>query len=295
MVLPGQRTPSVFDGCGESVYNKADHFEKENPNERLKIFNEKPIKLQPTGFKTLSTTTELSYQINETFKPMFSDWYGCEVTPVEGVGPNGRGGIMINFVFKAAAGSDDRRVFVPIADAKEKTSNSLADKMMAMNYMNRTKNKNMQLTPYGAEMLYDLFTPHLRARNNNNNGVSIKRPESFNQYIAETHEQVQNGFGLPYASTIYCTVGGLSVDRILDIVFGDKAEDGDKYIRAVIPMYPVGGVQPGMPSLKGNWVIDIETLKYNKYNEDLAKAGRLPMNGAISAITGTISEMRQRG
>lgn len=286
-VMIADKMVSVFDGK-ESIYSHA----QEKGKEEIKlahIVNDTPLDFNTTIERSLTTTTELAMQINEVFKAIFSDWYGSEVKV------DGNNNLIAVFTFKAAPGqvADDKRAFLPISDMRERSSNKMLDRIMSINMMNASNHHNMEITPYGAELLYDVMSFHMK-NNIKVNPVDIVRP-----YVGETFENV--GYGT--AQNIYNTVIGIDIYKVLGVVFGTRktSNPGDHYIYNIRAMRPVdydvimqcmtnnGIVTP--PS--ANYILEIERMTNNRFRSAMAKLGKTPIPGAITAITGSISDLKR--
>lgn len=278
-VMVGRKMESIFDGH-ETIYSKAEANDK-NDKQLLHIVNNTPIKEDYTVKKSLTTTTKLSMQINEVFGPLFTDWYGSEVIP------DSNGNLMVNFVFRAIAVPQNEELkkkmaFLPLSKMQEKTSNRTLDRIMSINMINSTNNQTMGLTQYGAEMAYDVML------NGNRNKVNPNNPESFRKQnlIGEIAENV--GFG-GMQQNIYCVISGIDIYKVLNVVFGTNDENGDRVIRNAVPIRPVTAFNTG----RNNFIMEIETMSTKKYNETMVEIGASPMPGAITAITGTLGDMRR--
>lgn len=270
-VLTGNKMASVFDGK-ESIYTRAE----ENVDEKklLHIVNNTPLAFDATVEKVLTTTTELSMQVNEVFKPLFSDWYGCEI------GPDSNGNLIVNFIFKAVnSGDDSTRAFLPIDKVREKTSNKTLDRILSINLMNSSKSHTMEITSYGAEMMYDVMLNALKKNIKPDNVATMRN------YIGEVSESVGYGGAI---QNIYCTVTGIDIYKILGIVFGTKDSTGSQIVYNAKAIRPVAA---GMVVAKANYIVEVEKMTMSKYNTAMTKMGMYPMPGAITAVTGTISEV----
>lgn len=271
-VMLTQPMPSVFDV--NSIY---DQVEKAKTNtekkDRLKLIPDETIKLPTTVRTTLMSTTDLCQYINEVFKPVAKDYYGSEVFP------NANGQIEVNMVFKAIPDNDkNRRVFIPIgADESKKTENSVLNRINALNAMNMGSN-TMKMTSYGTEILYDLMQTNARKK------INPDKPETMNNFFAEIKENA--GYGIT-VQNVYNTVVGLDIYKILPLIFGSTDDNGDKVIRKINPIRPLtAGV---VVAARPNYLIEIQTMSIKAYKTAMAKVGMMPMPGAITAITGTMS------
>lgn len=280
-VLMADKMESVFDGK-ETIYEQAKSEGKEE-KKMLHIVNDTPLKFETTVEKMLTTSTELAMMINEVFKPMMSDWYGSEII----IGNNGE--LIVNFTFKSITNGDNtRRVFLPINQATEKSSNQTLDRFMSVNLMNAAKSRNMEITSYGIEMMLDVMLPHVKQKIKADN-VNTIRP-----FIGETYESagmystVQN---------IYNTVTGIDINRVLNVVFGarESSNAGDHFIYKARALRPVdmAMMQYAYNKPSVNYIVEIERMTNNKYNNAMLKIGKTPMPGTITAITGTISDVRR--
>lgn len=274
MVMMGNKMESVFDGK-ENIYTNA---EKGNEDKKLlHIVNNTPLELVSTVKKSLTTTTELAMQVNEVFKPLFSDWHGCEIVP------DNNGNLLVNFIFKAInTGKEDTRAFLPINHIQEKSSNKTLDRINAINLMNSSKNRTMELTSYGAEMIYDVMVNSLKK------SVNPANIPSMYKIIGEVAENV--GYG-GMVQNIYCTATGIDIFKVLGVVFGTK--DKDNGSRIVYNARAIRPVAANVAGVRANYIVEIERMTMDDYNAAMMKMGMFPMPGAITAVTGTISEMKK--
>ena len=270
---------SLFDGREKTIYDKAEENQKED--KLLRVVNDNPLQFQTTVEKCLTTTTEMAMQINEIFKPIFSDWYGCEVVP------NVNGGIEVKFIFKAINNGDkETRAFLPINQSQEKTDNQVLDRIYAINAANMSKNHTLEITSYGAEVIYDVMINEFKKK------INPHKKETMRKYYSETSETVGYAGNV---QNIYCTVIGIDIYKVLGVVFGNKSENGDQIVYKATPIRPVTpGLNPmGLAIANQNYVVDIEKMEMKKFNSAMLKIGMMPMSGAIAAVTSTVTDTKK--
>lgn len=278
--LQPPKMDSVFDGREKTIYDKAE----ENPKEDklLHIVNDNPLEFQTTVEKSLTTTTEMAMQINEIFRPIFSDWYGCEVIP------NVNGSVEVRFIFKAISnGDDEKRAFLPINRSREKTDNQVLDRIYAINAANMSKHHTLEITSYGAEVIYDVMINEFKKK------VNPQKRETMRNYYSEVAENV--GY-MSTVQNIYCTVNGIDIYKLLGIVFGSKTSGGEQIVYKVTPIRPVTpGINPmGIAIANQNYIVEIEKMTMKRFNEAMLKMGMMPMSGAISAVTTSVSDTQKK-
>lgn len=272
-LLLGNKIESIFDGKANTIYDKV-VTDKGEEQKLLHIVNDDPLDFEETTAKSLTTTTQLAMQINEIFKPLFSDWHGSEIQ----IDQNNN--CLVTFVFKAVAtGDNDKRAFLPADKAVEKSANSLITRMAQINAQNNSKNRNLEITQYGREMMYDIML------NNVKKGINVNDPNTFRKYIAETSETA--GY-LGSVQNIYDVVVGIDIYKVLGILFGVK---DSKKRRICYKINPIRTVTPQMMPGHGraNYIVEIEKTTEEQVNKAMTKFGMTPIIGAITAVTDTIS------
>lgn len=277
-LIHAEKVPSIFDGTDNSIYGRGASMTKEEEKKLLHIVNDTPIEFEEIISKMTTTTTKLSMQINEVLHDLFSDYYGCEIIP------NQMGSLDVTLIFKAipVTEGDDKRAFLPISAQKDQTNNQTLNRMLTINAMNASRHRTMEITPYGMEMLYDIMTRDVKKK------VNIKNVDTFQKYTGEVAEQT----GLySTVNNIYCTMTGIDLYRILDVVFGQKDSKGSRYIYKANPIRPVN-VYAGTGGQR-NWIVEIERMTVDAFNKLSAEIGMTPVPGAISAVTDTISSYKR--
>lgn len=274
-----QRMESIFDGRTEDIYSRAEEATQETGNKKpLHIVNNTPLEFAATTSTALSTTTELAMQINEVFKPLFSDWHGCDVLVDEA------GRLVVNFVFRAVTGVDDaKRAFLPINQTLDKSQNKTMNRIVQINALNNASSRRLEMTKYGAEMIYDVLNRAARQ------GRNPFDPKSFLKLTGEIYENAGYNNSI---QNIYCTVMGIDINKILGLLFGTKDEKEGQIIYGLTPKRPVVAGQ--MPGARTNFIVEIQKMTMRKFNEAMTRLGAVPMPGAITAITETVSETYPR-
>lgn len=268
-LIYGEKMPSVFDGTTGTIYERG-QLSKEEESKLLHVVNDNPLKFETIISKMTTTTTKLAMQINEVFHNMFSDYYGSDVRYTEN-------GIAVFLVFKPDPTSkgDDKRAFVPIQEVN-KTTNDTVNRMMSINAINNARRRTMEITSYGMEIMYDLMNQGMRKK------VNPKNPQTFLNFTGEA--ETKDGLYSPI-TCVYCTMFGLDLYRILDVIFGAKSKDGSRYIYNVKAMKPIN-MMPGVVSQ--NWIVEIERMTTSAFDKLSRDIGGVPIPGAISAVTETI-------
>ena len=273
-LIYGDKMPSIFDASENTIYSKGMSMSKEDEKKLLHIVNDNPLKFETIISKMTTTTTKLAMAINEVFHDMFSDYYGSDVKFANN-GPN-TGTLTVSLVFKAipVVEGDTKRAFLPIRE-KKTTTNDTVNRMMMINTMNSSRHRTMEITPYGMELMYDLMNSQSRK------GVNPKNPASF---MAITGEMTEQTGMYSTVNNVYCTMIGLDLYRILDVVYGAKDKTEGRYIYKVNPMKPIM-MMPGTPAVGQNWVIEIERMTTAAFDKLAREIGATPIPGSISAVT----------
>lgn len=265
--------PSLFSGK-ENIYAQAENANNEK-KEALKLKNDTPLELPQTVTGTLMSTTELAQYFNEILRPIAKDYYGSEVFP------DANGNMLVNLTFKAINdGDEENRIFMPIGSKKtggKQSDNAILNRIRTVNALNSGSN-TMGLTPYGAEIIYDLMNSNVRKN------VNPDKPETMTKYYGEIKENT--GYGIT-VQNIYNTVVGIDIYRLLNLTFGNTNKKGDRVVRKVNPLRPV--VAAAALNARPNYIIEIQTMATKDYEAAMAKIGMTPMPGAITAVTGTIT------
>lgn len=278
--MQNKKLPSIFDGRTSMYDNFTGGKEQKTKREFLKIVNNEPLDFEEIIDTSYSSTTKLSMQINEIFKPLFSDWYGCDIIP----DPES-GSFIVSFIFKAVAtGDDENRAFLPITNKKQKTSNSTLDRILQINRINSSAQTNMEITPYGMELIYDLIYDNLKKN------INPEKPSTYKNIVAETVENTGIGMYSGQTQNIYNTVVGIDIKKVLAILFGNKTKDGKDYYAYNI--FAINIAPNNFNTNRVNYILEIQRCPYNKGQQTVAElSGRMNAPGAISAVTETMSKM----
>ena len=277
-LMVADKMSSIFDGT-DTIYRNAQEMTKEEESKLLHIVNDTPLEFKEIISKSTCTSTKLSMMINEILHDLFSDYYGCELVV------NEQGCLDVTLLFKAipVVKGDDKRAFLPIASQQDQSNNQTLNRVMAINKMNAARHRTMEITPYGMEMLYDIMTSQ------NKKSVNIKNPETFKRFTGEIAEQA----GMySTVNNVYCSMIGIDIYRIMNIVFGQKDKQGRRYVYKVTAIRPVNPYPYANVGGRNNWVIEIERMTIDAFNELSRELGVMPIPGSITAVTETISSVK---
>lgn len=277
-LMVADKMSSIFDGT-DTIYRNAQEMTKEEESKLLHIVNDTPLEFKEIISKSTCTSTKLSMMINEVLCDLFSDYYGCELVV------NEQGCLDVTLLFKAipVVKGDDKRAFLPIASQQDQSNNQTLNRVMAINKMNAARHRTMEITPYGMEMLYDIMTSQ------NKKSVNIKNPETFKRFTGEIAEQA----GMySTVNNIYCSMIGIDIYRIINIIFGQKDEKGRRYVYKVTAIRPVNPYPYANVGGRNNWIIEIERMTIDAFNELSRELGVMPIPGSITAVTETISSVK---
>lgn len=272
---------SIFDGSvnGNSIYADAEKFSKEEVVP-LRFENDTPLEFTGTVTTMLTTSTKLSMQINEVFKPLYEDWYGSEIIASDKV----PGMLVVNFLFKALnEGDDEKRAFLPVGKSQNRSSNATLGQINYINAVNR-RNDTMEITEYGATSIYSIMSKDIQ-KSINSKSIDGMR-ESMKRYVGETHNQIMYS----NVQNIYNIVTGIDINKVLSVIFGSKDERDDNIVYKARPIRPVTDMVTSRP----NYIVEVQKMTIGSFSEAMRDMGAMPMPGNISAVTETISELRNR-
>lgn len=206
-------------------------------------------------------THSIAKLINERLQPLFADYRGSYVAPMA----NGSG-VSITLIFNQLSleqvnnlGPDE---FVAFRSTDTGRGNgSIAERSKIL--LNGMRNgRKFQITDDAANAL----------------GVLFRDPKKINWANASGERYEQNGI-----MTSSCNyIQGLDINRVLEMIYGSKNDDGDKiYYQAAI-MSPIGN--PQMARIN-NWLMRVDMMTSSSTQEMCQEAGVISL-GDSNCVTG---------
>lgn len=199
------------------------------------IYVKEHASFQTTLETNLTTTNKLCALINEFFRPVFCDYEGCFIAP----NPDGSLGLVIYFKDKGQAAEDQIKNLKLYGVSTEKSSNVM-DRIRNINATN-SQRRAFEVTSNTKDALIRFYD-----NPNVNWGKVIYECTSNN-----------NNYNNQY--NILVAVSGISVNRVLTTIFGNKDENNDNVQYDAKIMRPLSG--------SFNYIISIMRLN----NTDLEK------------------------
>lgn len=236
--------------------------------------NTSPEKFDGTFESGYYTTIELEKKINKAFHLLFSDYYGCAITPdpANQVNP-----VKVSLYFQPkiresyTKDEQDIRAFVQNQEKIADPNMSALQNLVRVTSMSdQQRNKEFALTSYAAEILYDFI--QYGVKKNSHPTISPFSPESYNSYISETVNMIN------YQNVKVCAIECLDINAIIGLIYGSK-KDNSKYFYTTSLQRPLSGnAVPGIPA---NWLINITRMTFDQFKTTMAKTGTPSVFGSI--------------
>lgn len=228
---------------------------KEREKMKLEV---KSRKFDGVNSTELTTTVDLAKMINSLFRPVFSDYEGCLVQPVND------GSLTVTLFLKDKGQVNDGSIKAMISsrDMAKENKDSAVARVLSLN--NTLSPKKYSLTQDAKDILEDFLIVPFR------NGKI-----QWNNYVTEVNEQ--NG----YQQTIYLQVMNLDLNKILRVIYGDKIEDGSKVVYNANIIKPIGVAING---LEQTFMVNVIQLNVSKLEEVAQKVGVNPTIGNIRMV-----------
>ena len=203
-------------------------------------------------------THSLAKKVNARLGVIFKDYRGCYIQPT----PTG-GGISVTLIFNqlspAEIGEDDILAFRSIES--NRGHGTIAERSRTIT--NGMRNgRRFQITDDGANALGQLFRDPARINWNNASGEKYDQNGMFRE-------------GSNF-------VTGLDINKVLEMIYGSKNENGDIIYYNLGIMGPVSTPQMAMIN---NWVARVDMMT-NKSMEDMCSEAGFVTLGQYNCVTG---------
>ena len=214
----------------------------------------------------MTTTLDLAGEINQIFRPIFSDYEGCTITP------DNAGMLHVELFFKDKGKLDanDKRIKNLESAVTPNKAASPIDRIYAMNARNR--NKAYVITEDTKEVLSN-FIPSNKKDKDGNKVIEWKN------IVTEVTEPTQYGY------QVYVKISGIDITEILKEKYGDKV-DGDEgakvHYGVTVNRSLSAAVLPG--TMASKYLITITQLNVKEVKRIYDDAGMGPIHGNIPII-----------
>ena len=225
--------------------------ENQNVVEMLKIDMNAHADFDAVADTAITTTNDLSVLINNVFGQVFKDYYGCtlEVTYM----PNFCSYVVVPKLFfrildKSMYNGDYITAFTPMSEV---TANSVVARVQRLSKIAATSGIKVEITNEGKSILEDFVIK----QNGINNQV----------HLDDKFDWTQAYNVIPDEGETYVRVFKLDIFKILQMIYGKKAEDGSKLFYQITPNGSIGAVNQYQRPTNWNLIImrlNDKNLKY---------------------------------
>ena len=230
----------------------------EEKKEPLTLQFEEFDEFEGTIVSKIINTHSLAKKVNARLSGIFKDYRGCYIQPI----PTG-GGISVTLVFNQLPLSDvheDDIVAFKCIEAARGTG-SIAERSRILTNGMRNGRK-FQITDDAANAIGALFRDPARINWNNASG------EKYDQ-----NGMMRDGSNF---------ITGLDINKVLEMIYGSKNENGDIIYYNMDVMGPISSPQMAVVN---NWVVRVDMMT-NKSRDDMcAEAGFITL-GNYNCVTG---------
>lgn len=238
----------------------------EKKEEVFKINVPKTATFVPTKETLVTTSIEFAKIVNSIFKPIYQDYYGCNIIPVV----NGAGyGFTVHLGFTIPDnGYDDEKpsAFIPVEMAK---SGSMVDRVQRVINTSMTPKSRFEMTKYGKEGLL----PFLGLGCDRN---GQRRNPSWENRMKVTQDNRYGGNG-----KVCITLEGFDPIEIVKAFYGDKDKDKGMIWYQVSAIRPLGDPIASSGNIQ-NWTINIDRLCEKPLEDATRSIGIInPYNGPV--------------
>ena len=254
---------SLFDSTNVPQQNHQNNGNRDIA-EHLRITNEEPEEFSATTKTMWISTVNLAKKINALMSPIFEDWHGSLIQVENGM-------LTCTFYFKptnAPITKDSTRAFAPIGVTD--ANNGVKSKIDAINRAN-IKSNNFELTPYAAELLYDIMDRKVQQQ------INPFNPKSYNNVTTEVNSNQM------FSQVIYTLVMRIDLCKLLSIIYGFKDSNGSRNFFQVNPIRPVDLAAP-RNNMYSNWLCSVTLMSKKELDKVLQTSGILPVYGDVPAI-----------
>ncbi|MDD3122007.1 MAG: hypothetical protein PHC62_00660 [Candidatus Izemoplasmatales bacterium] len=238
----------------------------------------------------LTTATNLMYLMDKVFGSVFNDFHKSQIVPI--VNMTSGTGYELNLLFRSKAnavedvdGEGKVSAFVPRMEAEAPTSrNTMFSTLKKVGTASKTINQFMISQP-ACELLRTLFMDNWTLRDQ--------------KFIADPNAKRYCNLGLIGERTVQENLGYMNnnnvtvienivmhidVNKVLQMIKGDKDENGERLfyqIRPVMDVYANVQNPSGMIPIRSETVIEILRLNGDKFEEVKASVGATQKNEEI--------------
>lgn len=277
-------------GKRESIFNPSvsninvGHMQNgKNPDsvparERIRATNELPLKFRGTLITEYTDTQSIGSMVNDAFKDIFEDYYGCIISadPNSGIGRN----VKVDLYFtpmNTSIGDDDTRAFVSV----DAPTNNTTDRLMALvnkNIYTERKDHVFDLTSYASEILFD-FLPDTLTRGGmfGKQKVDWARPETYRPLITETTDPTETG------ARAMCCIDSIDIVKVLGFIYGTKDPEDESSAWYNVALDRPASNNPNV--LGANWIVTVTRMTKDQYLKAMPKLGQNPMMGRLPINT----------
>lgn len=259
----GQNTPVVSENSGKEELPK--RAEGEQFRELTATVNIATSDMNSTYSAKLATTEELAKLINNLFKPVFPQWYGCRVFV-----DNGRVRIQLYFADNVGAQYPEGtiKVLEPIQANNRNIDRTGIGLVQAMNSRGQYATV-YKLTQEGKDALGEFV--YENSANGKSNYIGDYRDRNYNwnnkQICCETIDRdIAN-------RTTICVMIEIDPLRLCKKLYGAEKEPGINWVYDVHPIRPI----PGSEVFSGNmaigsskWLLDIKQIDPQDISDAMA-------------------------
>lgn len=243
---------------------KQNNTAKEEKREKFTVKLDEHITLPITQGSALITSKELAKHINGTFKGIFEDFCGCNLTQSQFTGE-----LELTLFFNESA--NNTGALTKGIERAIKPSGSIAQNLQMITANNRSR--MYQLSNEGKDVLELLIS---------NTYKNNKGKVNWGQLV---NEQLDSG-----SRYQYLVVQGLDLNKVLKFICGNKNDKGHKLEYKVLVIRSVndqiqlnamyGMYRPGVI----NYLLSVMILDCDEVNKMVSQLGMIPNEGQIPMI-----------
>ncbi len=261
-------------------YNQKQSYDPQNEKrDWAHAENESPEKFEGAYITGFTTTIKLEKSINRAFRMLFSDYYGCVLTPDPS---NTKHPLRVDLYFqprhKESYKEDElkRRAFVQTEESIANPNDSRLQEMVRANTLSyRERSRRFSMTEYASEIIFDFISDDIKS----NTRINPFNPETYSDRVNETQNNV-NGQNI-----IICSVDGIDIEKLLGFIYGDTENKSKIYYKVMIQKpYSINSVA----GVASNWVVSITKMTRAQYVNAMNEIGAEPSYGSIRINTETM-------
>ena len=248
----------------------------------------------------LTTATQLTYLFDKFFGEVFNDYYKCQLIPISNATTLSVG-FELNLAFRSQVDATEEfdkdgkvAAFVPISESETSTvKNTMFRNIKSINNKARLTTQFMISQP-ACELLRTFFVDQFirDAREFINN----PEPKKYCSYGLIGERTVQENVGyMKQVNIIENVVMHIDINKILQMIKGDRSETGDHYLYSIRPRTDIFANVPqsgGMVPIKSETVVEIIRLNEEKMDAFNATIGSYQNN---QDVVSPIRQIRYTG